>query len=180
VHLHVRGEEPSAACPGCGEASERVHSHDERMVSDAAISNQQGVLHLRVRRFFCDDADCAKKTFAEQIPGLTFGHGRATVVLQRIREDIALALGGSRSAAMVWASIGVQRSFRPFPVQRTCAPVSRWRSRRASWASSEARRPVRSAVRRRSPGGRSRVLRSGTVKGDGRPAAGTDQSGPRC
>ncbi|OHV41479.1 hypothetical protein BBK14_32120 [Parafrankia soli] len=28
-------------------------------------------MHLRVRRFFCDADGCARKTFAEQVPGLT-------------------------------------------------------------------------------------------------------------
>ncbi|MGW6261768.1 hypothetical protein [Streptomyces sp. NPDC055085] len=33
-------------------------------------------------------------TFAEQIPDLTFRHGRCTMLLRGIRETIALALGG--------------------------------------------------------------------------------------
>ncbi|MGW1067447.1 transposase family protein [Streptomyces aureus] len=38
-------------CPGCGTQSARVHSRDERQLSDAALSNQQTVLPLFVRRF---------------------------------------------------------------------------------------------------------------------------------
>ncbi|ATL81762.1 hypothetical protein [Streptomyces malaysiensis] len=69
-------------------------------MSDTAISSQQTVLHLRVRRFFCVSSDCPKKTFAEQIPGLTFRHGRCTTLLRTIREAIALALGGRAGARL--------------------------------------------------------------------------------
>ena len=53
------------------------------------------------------------------------------------------------SAATAWASSGVHRSFRPLPVQRTCAPVPRWTSARVSPVSSETRSPARTAVSRR-------------------------------
>jgi hypothetical protein len=45
------------------------------------------VLHLRVRRFFCDAAACAKKTSAEKIPGLTFRHGRVHPALLLAHPD---------------------------------------------------------------------------------------------
>jgi hypothetical protein len=108
VRVHARGREPSAACPGCGGRSARVHSGYERKVADLAISNQPSVLHLRVRRFFCDAAECAKKTFAEQIPGLTFRHGRRTVPLRSMLQVIAFALGGRAGARLAEAqAIGV-------------------------------------------------------------------------
>ncbi|MFF4828990.1 transposase family protein [Streptomyces sp. NPDC001312] len=100
VCIRARGREASAVCPGCGEAATRVHSRYERRPSDTAISNQQAVLHLQVRRFFCDEADCERRTFAEQIPGLTFRHGRCTVLLRTVREQIALALGGRAGARL--------------------------------------------------------------------------------
>ncbi|MGW7704679.1 ISL3 family transposase, partial [Kitasatospora sp. NPDC054768] len=56
--------------------------------------------HLRVRRFFCDAADCGKRTFGEQIPGLTFRYGRCTVPLRKVREAVALALGGRAGARL--------------------------------------------------------------------------------
>ncbi|MFG2631687.1 ISL3 family transposase [Streptomyces sp. NPDC048473] len=100
VRIQARGREPVAECPGCGTLSARVHSRYERRPSDTAISNQQTVLHLRVRRFFCDAADCGKRTFAEQIPDLTFQYGRCTMLLRTIREAIALALGGRAGARL--------------------------------------------------------------------------------
>ncbi|MCC3772183.1 ISL3 family transposase [Streptomyces sp. UNOC14_S4] len=100
VRIQARGREPSAVCPGCGTVSQRVHSGYERKMPDTAISNQQTVLHLRVRRFFCGNSGCPKKTLAEQIPDLTFRHGRCTTLLRTIREAIALALGGRAGARL--------------------------------------------------------------------------------
>nr|WP_280684979.1 ISL3 family transposase [Kitasatospora sp. MAA19] len=98
--MHARGRAPEAECPSCGSWSGRVHSGYERQVSDTAVSGQELVLHLRVRRFFCDTADCGKRTFAEQIPGLTFRYGRRTVPLRKVREAVALALGGRAGARL--------------------------------------------------------------------------------
>ncbi len=100
VRLQVRGREPSAACSGCGASSARVNSRYERRISDTAVADQQTVLHLSVRRFFCATADCTKATFAEQIPDLTFRYGRCTMLLRGIRETIALALGGRPAARL--------------------------------------------------------------------------------
>ncbi|MEU5547982.1 transposase family protein [Streptomyces sioyaensis] len=65
--MHARGREVAAVCPGCGMVSTREHSRCERKISDTALAGPQALLHLRVRRYFCDIADCSKRTFAEQI-----------------------------------------------------------------------------------------------------------------
>ncbi|MEU0990659.1 transposase family protein [Streptomyces sp. NPDC005953] len=98
VRVSARGRAPGAECPGCGSWSGRVHSGYERRIGDTAVCGQELVLHLRVRRFFCDNAECGKRTFAEQIPGLTFRYGRCTVPLRKVREAVALALGGRAGA----------------------------------------------------------------------------------
>ncbi|WP_405576327.1 transposase family protein [Streptomyces sp. NBC_01092] len=97
--MHAAGS-PLRPALAVASAERRVHSRYERRLSDTAISNQQTVLHLRVRRFFCDDGGCEKKTFAEQVPGLTFRHDRCTVLLRKVREAIALALGGRAGARL--------------------------------------------------------------------------------
>jgi hypothetical protein len=37
----------------------------------AAVGFATGVVRRRVRRYFCDREDCSRKTFAEQVEGLT-------------------------------------------------------------------------------------------------------------
>ncbi|MGW0631009.1 transposase family protein [Streptomyces sp. NPDC002758] len=100
VRIQACGREPSAVCQGCGSVSARVYSRYERKLSDTAIANQLTVVHLRVRRFFCNSAGCGKETFDEQIDGLTFRHGRCTLLLRTIREAIALVLGGRVGARL--------------------------------------------------------------------------------
>lgn len=56
---------------------------------------------LRVRRLFCDAGDCPKRTFAEQVPGLTVRYGRRSPVLTRVLQAVGLALGGRAGARML-------------------------------------------------------------------------------
>ncbi|WP_420719402.1 transposase family protein [Streptomyces sp. RTd22] len=56
-------------CPECGTSSGRVHSRYVRRLADAAIGGQMTAIDLEVRRFFCDNGGCGKKTFAEQVEG---------------------------------------------------------------------------------------------------------------
>jgi transposase len=101
---HPRAVE--AACPGCGQASGRVHSRYERRVADAAAAGRRVVIRLRVRRFFCIEAACPAKTFAEQVTGLTQPYGRRTMLLRNMLEAIGLAVAG-RAGARLAAVLGL-------------------------------------------------------------------------
>ena len=56
--------------------SRRVHSRYERRLLDAAVGGCEVMVWLQVRRFLCLSAECGKKTFAEQVSGLTARHAR--------------------------------------------------------------------------------------------------------
>jgi transposase len=84
---------PTAACSGCGTVSERVHSRYCRRLIDTAVAGPETAINLEVRRFFCTNTSCAKRMFAEQVEQLTFRYGRRTVTLQRLLQQVALALG---------------------------------------------------------------------------------------
>lgn len=71
-----------------------MHSRYVRRRADTAIGGQTTAIDLEVRRFFCDNGDCGKTTFAEQVEGLTFRYGRRTVLLQQALEQVTSALGG--------------------------------------------------------------------------------------
>lgn len=71
-------------CPGCGASSTREHSRYGRTIADAPVGGRPVLIELSVRRLFCDNGDCARVTFAEQVDGLTSRYGRRTPVLQRI------------------------------------------------------------------------------------------------
>lgn len=116
VRIRARTRTSKAACPSCGGMSERVHSRYERRLSDQAVAGQETVIHLQVMRFFCQNRACAKKTFAEPVPGLTVRHGRRTVELGEHLQAIALALG-SRAGARLTQRVIVRRSRHRSPVE---------------------------------------------------------------
>ncbi|MEV7232125.1 transposase family protein [Polymorphospora sp. NPDC051019] len=83
-----------ARCPDCGSQSARVHSRYRRVLAGPGIGGRQTLLRVHIRRFFCDDTACGRRTFAEQVPGLTAPYARRTPLLCGILEKITLALGG--------------------------------------------------------------------------------------
>ncbi len=56
-----------AACPSCGQPSSRLHSHYYRTPRDLPFGTKPVRLLLQVRRFFCDQASCPRRTFAERL-----------------------------------------------------------------------------------------------------------------
>jgi transposase len=106
VEIWGRAATETASCWSCGTASSRVHSRYRRHLEDVAIGGQPVIIHLTVRRFFCPSADCGRRTFAEQVPDLTWRYGRRTPVARRMLEAIGLALGG-RAGARLAAAAGI-------------------------------------------------------------------------
>jgi len=98
--LDVRLRAAEAACPRCGQSSRRVHSRYRRGLDDAPIAGRAVQLRLRVRRFFCDNADCPARTFAEQPAELTAPRARRTLPLRRMLVSIAVALAGRAGARL--------------------------------------------------------------------------------
>jgi hypothetical protein len=80
--------------------SRRVHSRYERRLCDTAVVGQETMIHLPVRRFFCPNGGCGKKTFAEQVPGLTTRYRRWSIGLAEALRAVALALGGRAGARL--------------------------------------------------------------------------------
>jgi transposase len=105
----ARARAPGAACPGCGTVSGRVHSRYARTLDDAAVGGRPVAIVLAARRFFCPDPGCPRKTFAEQIDGLTTRYARKTPLLAGMLGSIAVALAG-RAGLRLAAALGVPAS----------------------------------------------------------------------
>ncbi|WP_260470753.1 ISL3 family transposase [Streptomyces sp. RP5T] len=104
VRVKARTLDGALPCPSCGVCSYRVHSRYRRHLADASVGGHPVVVDLSVRRLFCDVTDCARRTFVEQVEGLTVRYGRRTVVLVALVQAIALALAdraGARLAAVL-------------------------------------------------------------------------------
>jgi hypothetical protein len=79
-----------------------VHSRYQRRLADAALGGRQVLIVLSMRRLFCDHDRCARRTFAEQVEGLTVRYARRTPLLRSMRPheghrlyDLRTVLGSS-------------------------------------------------------------------------------------
>ncbi|MEV7237891.1 ISL3 family transposase [Streptomyces sp. NPDC051020] len=98
------GENREAAvqCPGCAVVSNRVHSTYGRRPADTPVGDRPALIKLTVRRLYCENMRCSRRTFAEQVDGLTVRYSRRTPAARRFLEAVAVALAGragSRLAA---------------------------------------------------------------------------------
>jgi transposase len=92
VNLTACVSSKSACCPDCHTRSERVHSQYIRRPQDLPIQEKAVRLHLQVRRFFCQNPGCVRKTFAEQVPDFLRRYARlSNRVVERL---VAIALSG--------------------------------------------------------------------------------------
>ncbi|MGW3152131.1 ISL3 family transposase [Streptomyces sp. NPDC001177] len=92
-----------AVCPSCGTSSSRVHSGYVRRLDDTATGQRRVAIELRVRRFRCRESGCSQVTFVEQMPGLTFRHGRRSQGLQTALQRVALMLAGRAGSRLAEA-----------------------------------------------------------------------------
>ena len=100
VRVEARSTARHAACPGCGCRSGRIHGSYLRFPRDLPTAGQCVVVALRVRRFVCREASCPRRTFVEQVPGLTRRFGRRTERLRSTLISVGLALAGRAGARM--------------------------------------------------------------------------------
>lgn len=103
VVIQARAAGSSAACPDCGTVATQVHGRYRRSLRDGPLGGTPVVIRLRMRRFVCGATDCRRRTFAEQIPGLTTPHARYSPPLRAALTSIAVALAGRAGARLARA-----------------------------------------------------------------------------
>lgn len=91
---------PNAACPLCGERTARVHSRYRRTLTDLPWADRPVRLRIQARRFFCDNAACPRRIFAERLDDVAAAHAQRTDRQHRSLTVIALALGGEAGARL--------------------------------------------------------------------------------
>jgi transposase len=65
MRLYVHSTRKEAICPYCGAVSEKVHSVYSRKFRDLPIQGKKAEIVLSNRKYFCPNAECDHKTFAE-------------------------------------------------------------------------------------------------------------------
>jgi transposase len=103
VFLLVRPAAAEAACPGCGAWSGRVHERYARRLGDLPAGGRPVVIWLAARRFRCLNPGCPKKTFAEQVSGVTAPWARRTPLLAGALAAVAAVLAGRAGARLAAA-----------------------------------------------------------------------------
>ena len=103
AHLHIaaRGLGRGHPCPECGKASNSIHSRYQRRPADLPSLGRTVRLRLRVHRFYCRNAACARRTFAERLPGLVAPFSRRTHRLAEAQGRAGVALGGRAGARLL-------------------------------------------------------------------------------
>ncbi|MCX5207641.1 ISL3 family transposase [Streptomyces sp. NBC_00237] len=94
VHVVARTRDTAVLCPDCAAPSQRVHSAYERHLADGPVGDQPVRIDLSVRRLYCENTACPRRTFVEQVDGLTVRYGRQTPAFRRVLEAVAVALAG--------------------------------------------------------------------------------------
>ena len=98
--LRVRAAGDEARCPGCHTVSRAPHSTYYRRPADLPSLGRRVRLELVVRRFYCGDSACARRTFAERLPGLLDGRARRTRRLAAAQRAVAVEVGAEAGARL--------------------------------------------------------------------------------
>jgi transposase len=94
ILMELRCIDFSAQCPDCKCPSRRVHSKYPRSIDDLPWRGTPVVICWHARKFFCDNPECHRCIFAEQLPGLVARRGRNSTQLDETLVDIGLECGG--------------------------------------------------------------------------------------
>jgi transposase len=92
--LVVKATGAQAECPRCHRPSTRVHSYYTRTVGDLPWHGVAVQLHLRTRRFRCQNSLCTKRIFCERLPRVVAYYGRKTRRMNEALELIGFLMGG--------------------------------------------------------------------------------------
>ncbi|NGO46106.1 transposase family protein [Streptomyces sp. YC419] len=85
---------PPGACPQCAHPATRVHSRYWRHISELPVGGRGLIVRLHVRRFFCYQSQCQRRTFVEQVAGLTEPRRRSSSAARSAIRAVAMRLGG--------------------------------------------------------------------------------------
>jgi transposase len=98
ITLDVTSIPSIASCPACHGESTHVHSRYQRTVADFAWAHIPVVLHVHVRRFFCRNPACARRTFSEPLPTVVAPFARRTIRLSAEQRQLGMDVGGEAGA----------------------------------------------------------------------------------
>ena len=84
IYITVKSNLQEHICPYCGISSSNIHSFYPREFQDLPIMGKKSVIQLDNRKIFCNNPDCAHKTFAERFSFL----GEKARRTNRLKDEI--------------------------------------------------------------------------------------------
>ena len=93
VPMRRRGA--SRRCPDCGGTSRSVHSRYHRHPADLPLSASRTVLRIKLRRFYCFNPSCRRRTFAVSPSELLNRRARRTRRLAEAQGRVGIACSGA-------------------------------------------------------------------------------------
>jgi hypothetical protein len=101
ITMVVQTVAPEAPCPLCNCPSTVMHSHYTRLLADLPWMGYAVHLKLHLRRFFCQNAECQRKIFAERLPAVVAPYVRRTLRLHDLFTLIGFTVGGEAGRKLV-------------------------------------------------------------------------------
>jgi transposase len=99
--LEVRTKRGNAKCPDCHQISNRIYSRYARTVRDLPMAGFAVILHICVRRFFCDNPSCPRCTFTERLSGIIESYARRTNRTIASQREVGFIAGGEAGAKII-------------------------------------------------------------------------------
>lgn len=100
VTIVCRSRTAAPACPGCGQASSRLHSTYTRRLADLPWQGRRVLVEVRARRLRCGRPGCAYRVFGERLAAAAGVHAQRTARLGSLQRHVGLTLGGKAGARL--------------------------------------------------------------------------------
>jgi len=96
LHIRVESARTHVSCSYCGQETNKPHSRTIRTIKDLPILGKKVKLLLKQKKYFCNNSDCAYKTFVERFD---FFEPKATKTKRLQQEILRVSLTQSSLAA---------------------------------------------------------------------------------
>jgi hypothetical protein len=125
LDVAIQATASGASCPVCQTMSRAIHSWYRRHPADLPNLGREVRLELTVRRFYCRNLACPRRTFADPVANLLAPRARHTRRLAAVQSTVGIACGGEAGArrlnrlAMPTSGDTVLRLVRALPLPET-------------------------------------------------------------
>ena len=90
IEITAKSITHQAVCPACGKLSRSYHSTYKRKVEDLPLLGKNVLISVTAYRYYCENAACDQKVFAEELEGFAGWFRRKTERLENLITSIAL------------------------------------------------------------------------------------------